>query len=153
MSTPGNPPTDPTPHVGHETRDVHIGGLLWLAAGIIVSAVVIHALLWFLLEYFREQARQADPIVSPLAAEKQVPPEPRLQNTPLRDYEKFRQEQVERLSGYGWVDRQQGVVHIPISRAIDLLAERGLPTPEGPVTPAGQEGGNRQTPTDAENMR
>jgi hypothetical protein len=29
------------------------------------------------------------------------------------------------LEHYGWVDRDKGVVHIPIDRAMDLLAERG----------------------------
>ena len=37
------------------------------------------------------------------------------------------------LTTYGWVDRDTGVVRIPIERAMDLLAERGLPT--GPETP------------------
>jgi hypothetical protein len=30
-------------------------------------------------------------------------------------------EQRERLDGYGWVDREHGVVRIPIERAIDLV--------------------------------
>ena len=30
------------------------------------------------------------------------------------------------LTSYGWVDPQNGVVRIPIDRAIDLLAQRGL---------------------------
>ncbi len=32
------------------------------------------------------------------------------------------------LTTYGWVDRKNGVVHIPIDRAMDLLLQRGLPT-------------------------
>jgi len=32
------------------------------------------------------------------------------------------------LTTYGWVDREKGIVRIPIDRAIDLLATRGLPT-------------------------
>lgn len=31
------------------------------------------------------------------------------------------------LTTYGWVNQQEGVVRIPIDRAIDLVAERGLP--------------------------
>ena len=30
-----------------------------------------------------------------------------------------------RLASYGWVDRDKGLVHIPIERAIDLYLERG----------------------------
>ncbi|MEH6564325.1 MAG: hypothetical protein V7756_03235 [Halopseudomonas sp.] len=32
-----------------------------------------------------------------------------------------------RLDDYGWVNRQQGVVHIPIAQAMQRLVERGLP--------------------------
>jgi len=31
------------------------------------------------------------------------------------------------LSSYDWVDRDHGVVRIPIERAIEILADRGLP--------------------------
>jgi hypothetical protein len=32
------------------------------------------------------------------------------------------------LTTYGWVDRENGIVHIPIDRAMDLILQRGLPT-------------------------
>lgn len=32
-----------------------------------------------------------------------------------------------KLNSYGWVDRSNGIVHIPIDRAMDLLLQRGLP--------------------------
>ncbi len=40
------------------------------------------------------------------------------------------------LTTYGWVDRKNGIVHIPIDRAMDLILQRGLPTrpPEQPGT-------------------
>jgi hypothetical protein len=31
------------------------------------------------------------------------------------------------LKSYAWVDKDKGIVRIPIQRAIDLLAQRGLP--------------------------
>jgi hypothetical protein len=33
-----------------------------------------------------------------------------------------------RLNSYGWMDRSNGIVHIPIARAMELLLQRGLPT-------------------------
>lgn len=33
-----------------------------------------------------------------------------------------------KLDSYGWVDRSNGVVRIPIERAMDLIVQRGLPT-------------------------
>jgi hypothetical protein len=32
------------------------------------------------------------------------------------------------LYGYGWVDQKAGIAHIPIQRAIDLVAQSGLPS-------------------------
>jgi hypothetical protein len=36
--------------------------------------------------------------------------------------------QNQKLNSYGWIDRSNGIVQIPIDRAIDLLAQRGLPS-------------------------
>ncbi|HEY3762330.1 MAG TPA: hypothetical protein VGN23_11345 [Verrucomicrobiae bacterium] len=36
--------------------------------------------------------------------------------------------QIAELNSYGWIDRSNGIVRIPIQRAMDLLLERGLPT-------------------------
>lgn len=38
-----------------------------------------------------------------------------------------RQKEMTQLSGYGWVNQASGVAHIPIDRAIALVAEKGLP--------------------------
>jgi hypothetical protein len=34
---------------------------------------------------------------------------------------------MQHLSTYGWVDRQNGTARIPIERAMDIIAEQGLP--------------------------
>ncbi|HZL12632.1 MAG TPA: hypothetical protein VFC85_00675 [Verrucomicrobiae bacterium] len=36
--------------------------------------------------------------------------------------------QNEKLNSYGWMDRSNGIVRIPIARAMDLILQRGLPT-------------------------
>jgi len=40
----------------------------------------------------------------------------------------LRAAQETRLNSYGWVDRSNGIVHIPIACAMDLILQRGLPT-------------------------
>jgi hypothetical protein len=57
------------------------------------------------------------------------PPEPRLQTDPSQDLARMRHAEDARLQSYGWIDRQTGAVHIPIARAMDLLAAQHL----GPV--------------------
>ena len=66
--------------------------------------------------------------VDNLLALESAPPPPNLQAQPQLDLAEFRARQAEILSSYGWVDRQAGIVRIPIERALDLVAERGLPT-------------------------
>jgi hypothetical protein len=53
-----------------------------------------------------------------------VPPAPRLQITPERNFHDA--EHQRQLSAYGRIDGSQTVVRIPIDRAMAILAERGL---------------------------
>lgn len=39
----------------------------------------------------------------------------------------LRQQQIAQLNGYGWVNQGAGIAHIPIDRAISLVAKQGLP--------------------------
>jgi hypothetical protein len=40
-----------------------------------------------------------------------------------RVLQKYRDESIERLSSWGWMDRNKGTIHIPIDRAMDLVVE------------------------------
>jgi hypothetical protein len=59
-----------------------------------------------------------------------LPPAPRLQVTTSVDLAGLREKEDEALATYGWVDKNAGVVRLPIGRAIDLIVERGLPAPK-----------------------
>jgi len=67
------------------------------------------------------------------------PPLPRLQIYPVKHWKDFQTAERERLTTYGWMDRSTGVVHIPIDRAIELIAERGVAplAPGSMVAPQG----------------
>jgi hypothetical protein len=54
-------------------------------------------------------------------------PQPQLIKEPGSERRQVNLAEQTRLKTYGWVDRQAGVVHIPIARAMQLLVERGLP--------------------------
>ena len=41
------------------------------------------------------------------------------------DLAKFRAWEDSQLNSYGWVDRTAGVVHIPIERAMEIIAQQG----------------------------
>jgi hypothetical protein len=54
------------------------------------------------------------------------PPGPRLQTDPARDLRQFRADEEKRLHTYYWIDKQKGVVHIPIEQAMKKLSETGI---------------------------
>ena len=69
------------------------------------------------------------PAEYPLASSQgdRLPPEPRLQTNPREDLRTLRAKEDELLGSYGWVDKNAGVVRIPIEDAMKLTVERGLP--------------------------
>jgi hypothetical protein len=60
--------------------------------------------------------------------------DPRLETVPGRELAAYLERQSEELNSYGWVDRSGGVVRIPVERAIDVIAVRGLPETSGQFT-------------------
>src|SRR5207247_11156213 len=52
----------------------------------------------------------------------------RLQVAPAVELERYRREQKELLETYGWVSKKEGIVRIPIARAMELIAKEGLPS-------------------------
>lgn len=56
-----------------------------------------------------------------------TPPGPRLQTDPQGDLRAFRADEEKRLNSYYWMDKQKGIVHIPIVQAMQKLAKSGAP--------------------------
>jgi hypothetical protein len=115
--------------VHHETTDVNFRAILAFGAGMIIVAVGIHFLIWLLFGYFTSREAQRVPLEYPLAASQgeRVPPEPRLQTSPREDLRELRASEDALLDGYGWVDKNAGIVRIPIDEAIRITLKRGLP--------------------------
>jgi hypothetical protein len=123
------------PAARHETRDANIRSLLIFAAGLAGTLVLLFFLMARVFHYFGA-TQSLGPPASPFADARSLPPQPRLQVDPRRELEQLRGNEDERLHSYGWVDRDAGVVHIPIERAMDMVAEKGLPV-------RGEGGGKR----------
>ena len=123
---------EPHPHqpAHRETSDVAIGGIVRFAIGLVLAGVVIHVLVWFLYAYFRREAARPVPAEFPLATAsmRRLPPEPRLQTEPREDLRNLREAEDRALTTYGWVDKNAGIVRIPIEQAMKLTVERGLPS-------------------------
>jgi len=55
-------------------------------------------------------------------------PDPRLEQNERIEIDGFRSREEKILNSYGWLDKPGGAVRIPIDRAMELIAQRGLPT-------------------------
>ena len=108
---------------------VNIRAILGFGAGLIVSAIAIHLVVWLLFQYFsgREAARLAPVYPLAIGEANRQPPEPRLQTNPRDDLRALRAHEDELLNNYGWIDKPAGIVRIPIDEAMRLTLERGLP--------------------------
>jgi len=115
--------------LGHERTDAKMSAIVIFLVVLFGAVILIQPLVFWLMNTFAAQARKSDPVLSPLADTEQIPPEPRLQADPTADMVELRRKEAELLASYAWIDKQQGIVRIPIDRAIDLLLERGLPVP------------------------
>jgi hypothetical protein len=117
---------------GHETTDVRPSYIGVFALALILMIALVLVVLHWTMRRLEAVAERADPVASPLAGD-QAPPEPRLQADTVAELASVRREEDQRLMSYGWIDRQARIVRLPIERAIDILVERGLPEPKGPV--------------------
>jgi hypothetical protein len=118
--------------------------LLALIVGCLLVALILRGMYSYLDAYQNRHEPVQSPLVQPPTADTRVVepgsamkfPEPRLEATETTEINAFRQQEAQTLHSYGWVDQQAGVVRIPIDRAMELLAQRGLLTrPQAGVAP------------------
>jgi hypothetical protein len=118
---------------GHETRDVSVRVVTWFAVGLIASALVIHLVTAGLYQFFKSVHPSAQSPSRIALEPHMIAPPPRLQTNATMDLARYEATEKAKLNSYGWIDKQAGIIHIPIERAMDLIAQRGLPT-RGPGT-------------------
>jgi hypothetical protein len=120
------PPRD-NPDVAHARSDVNVRLILVFGIALLMAALLIHAGLYWLLEYYNEPPPPTARVGPAASAQDPSPPAPRLQVAPRADMANLRAAEEKELQTYGWVDREKKVIRIPIDRAMQLIAERGLP--------------------------
>ncbi len=110
----------------HHESELNVRAIVLVAVGLAALALGVQPLLWVHLKALWAARQASMPPPSPVArALPPAPPEPRLQTSPTDDLKALRAAEDAQLNGYAWVDRQAGVVRIPIERAMELLAAEG----------------------------
>src|SRR5262245_2104336 len=113
--------------VGHELSDLRPGYIALF--GIVLTTIIgAAAVITSLLIYFKaaEQSRHETPVPR-FGREREPTPEPRLQSDAHNELRQMRVAEDAMLNSYGWVDKDSGRVRIPIERAMEILAKKGLP--------------------------
>jgi len=126
MNNTTNSPQPKPPRVRNQTKRSGLGctlAFVILLVGLVVAVVI-----------------GGPRLLNRLAVPTAALPLPIEDNTSAAQLAARQQTQIAQLSGYGWVDQEAGIARIPITRAIALLAESGLPVgneaTEASATPA-----------------
>lgn len=140
--------------VSHERRDINVFQVTAFGIGLLLGCIVTIFIIWGLFDFFyaRENAKNADnPAALVMKDENKLPPEPRLQANPKVELKDLRADEEAILTSYGWVNPDKGTVRIPIDQAIDIVAQKGLPSKP---SPAGLDNdGYRMIPMDSNSGR
>jgi hypothetical protein len=155
MSEETSKPAARANHGEFEREDMNVRAVFAFLAGLAVICVLAYFILIGVYHYLDAYQRANQPAQNPLVAAKPETgkptraetkaeikkdfPEPLLEEDEGGQLNSERLKEEQQLNSYGWVDEKSGVVRIPIERAMELMAQRGLPTlpQDGAAGPGG----------------
>src|ERR1700731_4407168 len=137
-------PNQPTPHQntinhdGFEHEDMSSRTALYFLAGLVLVCVVVYLIVFGMYRFLDSSATAHQPPLSPMVTAEadtravtpenaETFPQPRLEENERTQFRSFIEDQDRMLATYDWVDKDRGTVRIPIDRAMELIAQRGLP--------------------------
>src|SRR5580698_10447226 len=133
-------PASPTGNDGYERSDIGVAGVLYFLLGLAASCLLVYFVVDGLYHFLdkRSEAEQApvNPLVTNAPADTRriandypqgAFPNPRLETDERGQLNGIRLQEEQTLSTYDYIDKNAGTVRIPITRAMDLIAQRGLP--------------------------
>lgn len=141
-------------HGDYERRDITVAGVVYFLIGLGAAIVFVYFVANGIFAFLNKRYETEQPPVSPLVTSapsdtRRIPPQygndyekylkegfpaPQLEVNERTELNGERLREEDTLSTYGWVDQGAGKVRIPIDRAMDLLAQRGLPVRSGSTT-------------------
>ena len=111
----------------HETTDLNIKEVVGYTVVLVVLCAVTFLGIKLVMDHFATQTARNQALKSSRFVADVPPAGPRLQANPGKETKEIAAAALNRLNAYGWVDRDAQLAHIPIDRAIDILAKSGLP--------------------------
>jgi hypothetical protein len=124
---PHDPAVDSPHPTAHELSDVDTRSLLIFLGVMVVALTVVAAIVYWQYRRFEALAKASDPPAAPRAGERQPPPTPHLQVDEAADMARLIAEQQPLLDRLEWISRDENIVRIPIERAMEIVAAKGVP--------------------------
>ncbi len=118
--------TPKTPQRGYETQDLSVRAIGVFGIVLSVALIATVAVTAWMFGWFESRAVRQDVGSPPMAVTSAAPKEPKLQVDAPKDLKALRAIEHERLTTYGWTSKETGLGRIPIDRAMDIIADRGL---------------------------
>jgi hypothetical protein len=143
---------------GYEVTDANTRGIVVFIVGLFISVGIFFVVCYAIGKIINNGLDRADGPVNKWNAANQIAPRKAIQSNPALEQEQLakltqqfptprlelddgnedladlHQREDLLLDYYSWIDRSKGTVRIPIDRAMELIAQRGLP-----VAPAEQQ--------------
>ncbi len=122
--SPDSEPDEASLEAGYEVKDANVFGVVIAALMLFGFIAIVLTVSGGLINVFD----RFQPVPTPLSLNPATPPPPPViwMGTAAERQSAQAQEQSV-MDTYGWVDQENGVVRIPITRAMQVLAEQGLP--------------------------
>ena len=112
---------------GYEVRDANLKALIQFAVGLAILLAVTLLMIRFVFGMLSNLS-PLGPAASPFENARQIPSGPLLQAAPHQELVGYCSSQRDAVNNYGWVNQSGGIVQLPIDKAMDLMAQRGLPS-------------------------
>ncbi|HXW53414.1 MAG TPA: hypothetical protein VEL47_04830 [Myxococcota bacterium] len=107
----------------HERSDANAKKIMWVAiASVVIGAIILLGLVFaFSLLRSNIEAEALKVVPKELIDKRKGPPPPLLEVSPIKVAQESRERERQLLQTYGWVDRENGIVRVPIEKAIEIL--------------------------------
>jgi hypothetical protein len=125
--------------VRYEKEDINERSTFWFGFWILAVMVGVSFLIKPLYDFLVTRGVETQTPAAYVAGadpEALEPPAPRLQVVPEQDLAAFRAQEDAILGSYAWVEKDRGIVRIPVEEAMRIVAERGLPAFPAPEADA-----------------
>ena len=154
---------------GFEVTDANVGGIAVFLIALFISVVVFFVFCFGMGKVINNALDRADGPINKWRAANQIAPRKAIQSSPQLEQQQLasltRQFPTPRLetddgnqdladlhdreelllNHYSWIDRSKGTVRIPIERAMEIIAQKGLPVAPQENEQAAMVGDSRPT--------